>query len=65
MISSVYTMQGRVSASTATAITLTPGVDTFDRPSGGAAITTVVINGTGLAALGARVGDWLCVRVEA
>lgn len=51
---------GKVTAASATAVTITPGVDTMDR-GGVGSLTTVVLNGTGLT--GFRVGEPLAVRV--
>jgi hypothetical protein len=65
MTTGQLTVQGTVTASTATAITVTPSVDTWDRAVGGGLITTVVINGTTLTGLGARVGDRITVRLNA
>ena len=53
-------VQGRVTAASATAVTVTPGVNTWDTKAGGA-ITTVVVNGTGL--VGYAVGDPITVTL--
>jgi hypothetical protein len=52
----------RVSASTATAVTLTPNVDSPDRAAAGL-ISTLVINGSALT--GYAVGDRIHVRLNA
>jgi hypothetical protein len=65
MTTGQLTVQGTVTASTATAITVTPSVDTWDRACAGGIITTLVINGTTLTGLGARVGDRITVRLNA
>ena len=56
-------INGTVTAATATAVTITPGVDTMDKGAVGASITTVVLNGTGFSQF--RVGDNITVRVSA
>lgn len=55
------TLVGKVTTSTATAVTITPGVDSMDRQAGGV-VSTVVINGTGL--VGYPVGSPITVRVS-
>ena len=57
------TINGKVSAATATAVTITPGVDTMDKGGIGATVTSVVLNGTGFSQF--RVGDNISVRVSA
>jgi hypothetical protein len=54
-------LQGKVTAASATAVTVTPGTDTWDAKGAGT-ITTVVINGTGLT--GFAVGNWITIRVN-
>jgi hypothetical protein len=61
MKASQVIVQGKVTAATGTAVTITPGVDTMDKAASGA-ITTLVINGTGLT--GYAVGDPLTVRIS-
>jgi hypothetical protein len=55
-------IQGTLTAGTATALTITPSVDSMDNKPGGT-ITTVVVNGTGLTGAGVAVGDRLEVRI--
>lgn len=54
--------EGRVSASTATAVTLVPSTGR-DANVGNATVTTVVVNGTGFS--GIAVGDRLTIRMNA
>ena len=55
------TVQGKVTAASATAVTVTPGVSTWDVNAGGK-LNTVVLNGTGL--VGYAVGDPITVTVS-
>ena len=50
----------RVTAASATAVTVTPSVDTMDT-GGSGQVSTVTINGTGLK--GFAVGDSLAVKI--
>jgi hypothetical protein len=58
---SQMTLQGKVTAASATSVTVTPGVDTWDSRCAGT-ITTLTIAGTGMS--GFAVGDPLTVRIS-
>ena len=61
MIAPEVTLEATVTAASATSVTLTPTVDTWDRQSVGA-VTTVTIAGTGLK--GFATGNRVRVRIN-